>query len=82
MYSSDIEYIPTNRFSMSLLDYFGSSIDWRKRPAYVQQTGQINLIGHGSIIMWNNMQQFHEDIEPKLEYCCRNIPEYMNKYNK
>lgn len=25
MYSSEIEYIPTNRFSMSLLDYFGSN---------------------------------------------------------
>lgn len=37
----------------------------------------INLIGHGSIIMWNDMQQFHEDIEPKLEYYKRNIPEYM-----
>lgn len=42
----------------------------------------INLVGHGSIIMWNNMKQFHEDIEPTLEYCCRNMPEYMNKYNK
>ena len=37
----------------------------------------INLIGHGSIIMWNDMQQFHEDIEPKLEYYKRNMPEFM-----
>lgn len=37
----------------------------------------INLIGHGSIIMWNDMQQFHEDIEPTLAYYKRNIPEYM-----
>lgn len=51
MYSSDIEYIPTNRFSMSLLDYFGSNMDWRKCPAHVQRTGQINLVGHGNIIM-------------------------------
>lgn len=38
----------------------------------------INLIGHGSIIMWNDMQQFHEDIEPKLAYYKRNTPEYMS----
>lgn len=42
----------------------------------------INLVVHGNIIMWNNMKQFHKDIEPTLEYCCRNMPEYMNKYNK
>lgn len=39
----------------------------------------VNLIGHGSIIMWNNMQQFHEDIEPKLEYYKRDMPEIMYK---
>lgn len=38
----------------------------------------INLIGHGSIIMWNDMQQFHEDIKPKLAYYKRNTPEYMS----
>ena len=37
----------------------------------------INLIGHGSIIMWNSMRQFHENIEPTLEYYCRKMPEYM-----
>lgn len=37
----------------------------------------VNLIGHGSIIMWNDMQQFHEDIEPKLKYYKREMPEIM-----
>ena len=39
----------------------------------------INLIGHGSIIMWNNMKQFHETIEPKLNYIKRSMPEYMKE---
>lgn len=39
----------------------------------------INLIGHGSIIMWNNMKQFHETIEPKLSYIKRPMPEYMKE---
>lgn len=39
---------------------------------------RINLIGHGSILMWNNMQQFHENIEPELKYCKRNMPEFMD----
>ncbi len=38
----------------------------------------INLIGHGSIIMWNNMSQFHNKIEPTLKYCRRIMPEYMH----
>lgn len=37
----------------------------------------VNLIGHGSIIMWNNMAQFHNEIEPKLEYYKREMPEIM-----
>ena len=37
----------------------------------------INLIGHGSIIMWHDMQQFHKDIEPTLAYYKRHMPEYM-----
>lgn len=37
----------------------------------------VNLIGHGSIIMWNNMAQFHNEIEPTLEYYKREMPEIM-----
>lgn len=37
----------------------------------------INLIGHGSIIMWNNMQQFHDNIEHTLQYYKRPMPELM-----
>ncbi len=47
-------------------------IDDNKQPFY-----KLNLIGHGSIIMWNNMKQFHNDIEPTLQYCKRQLPEYM-----
>lgn len=38
----------------------------------------INLIGHGSLVMWNNMNQFHSGVEPGLEYYKRNMPEFMN----
>lgn len=41
------------------------------------QTFAINLIGHGSIIMWNNMAQFHNEIEPTLKYYKREMPEIM-----
>lgn len=41
------------------------------------QTFAVNLIGHGSIIMWNNMAQFHNEIEPTLEYYKREMPEIM-----
>lgn len=37
----------------------------------------INLIGHGSIIMWNSMTEFHTEIEPTLNYKKRIMPEYM-----
>lgn len=37
----------------------------------------VNLIGYGSIIMWNNMEQFHNEIEPTLEYYKRDMPEKM-----
>lgn len=37
----------------------------------------VNLIGHGSIIMWNSMAQFHNEIEPTLEYYKREMPEIM-----
>jgi len=37
----------------------------------------INLIGYGSIVMWNNMEQFHKKIEPTLEYYKREMPEIM-----
>lgn len=41
------------------------------------QTFAVNLIGHGSIIMWNNMTQFHNEIEPTIEYYKREMPEIM-----
>lgn len=37
----------------------------------------INLRGHGSIVMWNNMNQFHNEIEPTLMYYARKMPEIM-----
>lgn len=43
----------------------------------IPQMFAVNLIGHGSIIMWNNMVQFHNEIEPTLEYYKRDMPEMM-----
>lgn len=43
----------------------------------IPQMFAINLIGHGSIVMWNNMEQFHKEIEPTLEYYKRDMPEIM-----
>lgn len=43
------------------------------------QVIKINLLGHGSIVMWNNMKQFHEEIEKNLEYYMRDLPEIMYK---
>ena len=48
-----------------------------KLYAGIPQMFAVNLIGHGSIIMWNNMVQFHNEIEPTLEYCKRDMPEMM-----
>ena len=43
----------------------------------IPQMFAINLIGHGSIVMWNNIEQFHKEIEPTLEYYKREMPEIM-----
>lgn len=43
----------------------------------IPQMFAVNLIGHGSIVMWNNMEQFHKEIEPTLEYYKREMPEIM-----
>lgn len=37
----------------------------------------LNLKGHGAIIMFNNMDQFHTEIEPTLKYIPRKLPELM-----
>ena len=54
MYSSDIEYIPTNRFSMSLLDYFGSSfITMKLQIPHAENADELcNLLNKYSIIHW------------------------------
>lgn len=55
MYSSDIKYIPTNRFSMSLFDYFGSNfitmklqIEHMKNPETLR-----DLLNKYSIVHWS-----------------------------
>lgn len=54
MYSSDIEYIPTNRFSMSLLDYFGSGFITMKMqiPHMENPEALRNLLNKYSIVHW------------------------------
>lgn len=42
---------------------------------------KINLKGHGSLIMWDNMENFHKNIEPNLEYIPRSLPEKMYDNN-
>jgi ABC-type sugar transport system ATPase subunit len=37
----------------------------------------INLRGHGALIMWDNMDRFHSEIEPLVEYYPRAMPELM-----
>lgn len=37
----------------------------------------INLRGHGALIMWDNMDRFHSEIEPLVEYYPRAMPEFM-----
>ena len=37
----------------------------------------VNLIGHGSIVMWNNMSDFHSIYEKNLIYYKRTLPEVM-----
>lgn len=45
---------------------------------------KINLLGHGSILMWNNMSQFHTNIEDSIPvlYYKRQLPEYISGYRK
>lgn len=54
MYSSDIEYIPTNRFSMSLLDYFGFSfITMKLQIPHAENADELrDLLNKYSIIHW------------------------------
>ena len=54
MYSSDIEYIPTNRFSMSLLDYFGSSfITMKLQIPHAENADELRtLLNKYSIVHW------------------------------
>lgn len=58
MYSSEIEYIPTNRFSMSLLNYFGSNfitmklqIPHMKNPETLR-----DLLNKYSIVHWSMIE--------------------------
>ena len=37
----------------------------------------INLRGHGALIMWDDMERFHSEIEPLVEYYPRVMPEFM-----
>lgn len=55
MYSSDIEYIPTNRFSMSLLNYFGSSfITMKLQIPHAENADELHdLLNKYSIVHWS-----------------------------
>ena len=55
MYSSDIEYMQTNRFSMSLLDYFGSSlIAMKLQIPHAENADALRaLLNKYSIVHWS-----------------------------
>lgn len=37
----------------------------------------INLLGHGALLMWSDMDEFHQNVEPVVEYYKRAMPEFM-----
>lgn len=55
MYSSDIKYIPTNRFSMSLFDYFNSNfITMKMQIEHMQNPETLrDLLNKYSIVHWS-----------------------------
>lgn len=55
MYSSDIKYIPTNRFSMSLFDYFGSNFSTMQLQIEHMQNPETlrDLLNKYSIVHWS-----------------------------
>lgn len=58
MYSSEIEYVPTNRFSMSLLDYFGSNfITMKPQIEHMQNPETLrDLLNKYSIVHWSMIE--------------------------
>lgn len=58
MYSSEIEYIPTNRFSMSLLDYFGSNfITMKLQIPHIKNPETLrDLLNKYSIVHWSMIE--------------------------